>query len=74
MNYFSITIWIIGRKKPLRGVRAFPATFKLEAVRNEMLQLLLYYYFKKDIRRIDVVAIAGNILKENKMHAQKNIY
>ena len=57
MKRFSIIIHLNGRKKLLRGVRAFPASFTVEKVREAMAEKLLYYYFKKDILQIDVIPI-----------------
>ncbi|MES1215867.1 MAG: hypothetical protein ABUT20_10130 [Bacteroidota bacterium] len=53
MNYFSITAYINGRKKALRGIRGYH-TDSYETVYKIALQELLKYYERKDILKIDV--------------------
>ena len=53
MNYFSITAYINGRKKALRGIRAY-ATDSDETVYKIAMRELLKYYEKKDIIKIDI--------------------
>jgi hypothetical protein len=74
MKYFSISIYIRGRKKVMRGVRAFPAAYSGESVREAMAEMLLYYYLKNDILQIDVVPIEENNIKEPALINKKLTY
>lgn len=53
MNYFLITAYINGRKKALRGVRAYN-TDNYDTVHRIALKELLKFYERKDILKIDV--------------------
>jgi len=56
MNYYSVTIYIKGRSKPLHGIREY-FTDDYGYVYEIALQQALKYYLKTDIVKIDICVL-----------------
>ncbi|MGC4036180.1 MAG: hypothetical protein QM764_09475 [Chitinophagaceae bacterium] len=56
MGYFSITVYIKGRKRPLHGIRHYP-NISTESVRQLSYRELMKFYVRTDITKIDVIEV-----------------
>lgn len=65
-GYFKITVWIMGRAKPLTGIRKYLVTQDLD-VHAVVNRSLLKYYFQSDILKIDFERIDAHTMEMAKL-------
>lgn len=72
LNYFSITVYIKDRAKPLTGVREY-ATDNYDEVYEKTKKSLLKFYYLTDIIKIDVWPLSEEALLVQEYLRKKQI-